>query len=80
MGVTGAARGVGRGVFSLPGEPVDAAGDLAATYLRSHRGVDTTDYVIAATTLAVGGALWTRNRKHFPMFENLPDPYAASAE
>jgi len=58
----------------------DSAGDLAATYLRTHRGVDTTDYVIAATTMAVGGQLWTRNRKHFPMFEGLPDPYGEAGE
>ena len=53
----------------------DAAGDLAAKFVRSHRGVDTTDYVIAATALAAGGRLWTRNRKHFPMFPDLPDLY-----
>jgi predicted nucleic acid-binding protein len=53
----------------------DAAGEFAAEFLRSHRGVDTTDYVIAATAVSVGGVLWTRNRKHFPMINDLRDPY-----
>ncbi|WP_182378480.1 type II toxin-antitoxin system VapC family toxin [Nocardioides sp. WS12] len=53
----------------------DRAGRFAQTYLRSHAGVDTVDYVIAATVEAVGGRLWTRNVKHFPMFDGLAAPY-----
>lgn len=53
----------------------DRAGRFAQTYLRSHVGVDTVDYVIAATVDAVGGRLWTRNVKHFPMFGDLEAPY-----
>ncbi|KRA39051.1 MULTISPECIES: type II toxin-antitoxin system VapC family toxin [unclassified Nocardioides] len=53
----------------------DRAGRFAQTYLRSHTGVDTVDHVIAATVEAVGGRLWTRNVKHFPMFGDLAAPY-----
>ena len=54
------------------------AGSLAKRYLRSHPGVEVVDYVIAAMTDRLGAQLLTRNRKHFPMFDELPDPYAPS--
>ena len=60
---------------SVDEEIADAAGHLANQYLRSHPGVDTVDYVIAATTDRVSGRLWTRNIKHFPMFADLQPPY-----
>lgn len=53
----------------------ERAGELARVYLSSHPGVDPVDYVIAATTDYLGAELWTRNSKHFPMFEGLPNPY-----
>ena len=53
----------------------DRAGQLAGRYLRSHRGVDTVDYLIAATTQLLGGRLLTQNVKHFPMFRRLRSPY-----
>lgn len=53
----------------------DLAGDLAYRFLKSHPGVDTVDYVIAATARAVDGQLLTRNIKHFPMFPELRAPY-----
>lgn len=56
-------------------EVADGAGRLAQRYLRSHPGVDTVDYVIAATVESVGARLWTRNVKHFPMFAGLASPY-----
>jgi len=56
-------------------EVADRAGALASTYLRSHPGVDTVDYVIAATTEVLGARLWTRNVKHFPMIAGLAAPY-----
>lgn len=57
-------------------EPIaDRAGRLARRFLRSHPGVDTVDYVIAATAQEVGAALWTRNVKHFPMYPDLTAPY-----
>ncbi len=51
------------------------AGRLANRYLRSHPGVDTVDYVIAATATQINAQLWTRNLKHFPMFPGLAAPY-----
>jgi predicted nucleic acid-binding protein len=54
----------------------DAAGDLAATYLRSHPGVDTADYLIAAGALSIEAQLLTLNVRHFPMFEHLESAYA----
>jgi predicted nucleic acid-binding protein len=52
------------------------AGELANRYLRSHPGVDPVDFVIAATVERLGAELLTRNRKHFPMLDDLRDPYA----
>ena len=40
---------------------------LASRYVRSHPGIDTVDYVIAATMSAEHADLWTLNVKHFPM-------------
>ncbi len=53
----------------------DAAGVLARRYVRSHPGIDTVDYVIAATAAAEQAELWTRNVKHFPMVPGLRPPY-----
>lgn len=54
----------------------DAAGELARRFLRSHPGVDTVDYLLAAATQAAGGELATLNVKHFPMFPDLDPSYA----
>ena len=54
----------------------DRAGELANRYLSSHPGIDTVDYVIAATSQVLGARLYTLNRKHFPMLDDLPHPYA----
>jgi predicted nucleic acid-binding protein len=56
-------------------ELAERAGALAARFVRSHPGVEVVDYVIAATVERLEARLLTRNRKHFPMFEDLPDPY-----
>jgi predicted nucleic acid-binding protein len=57
-------------------EVAERAGAFGARYLRSHRQIETTDYVVAATAELVGASLWTRNLKHFPMFPQLREPYA----
>lgn len=53
----------------------DAAGDLASTYRRSHSGVDTVDYLIAAGVQELGAELLTLNVRHFPMFPDLQPAY-----
>ena len=53
----------------------ERAGFLASRYLRSHPGVDPIDFIIAATAELHRATLWTRNLKHFPMFEELRPPY-----
>jgi predicted nucleic acid-binding protein len=53
----------------------EEAGRLANRYLRSHPGVDPVDHLIAATATAHEAPLWTRNVKHFPMFDGLTSPY-----
>ncbi len=50
----------------------DAAATFARRYLLSHRGIDLTDLVIAATAEASGGRLLTQNVRHFPMFHRPP--------
>src|SRR5687768_13516214 len=44
-------------------EVADRAGELARTYLKSHPGVDTVDYVIAATADFLDAQLLTKNVK-----------------
>jgi predicted nucleic acid-binding protein len=51
--------------------PLDAeAGRQAGEYLKRYRkshGVELGDALVAACAVASGAALWTRNRKHYPM-------------
>jgi predicted nucleic acid-binding protein len=53
--------------------PTDAAvGRRAGEYLRRYRkshAVELGDALIAASAVERGAALWTRNRKHYPMPE-----------
>ena len=53
--------------------PVDAeVGRRAGEYLRMFRkshGVELGDALVAAGAVGHGAALWTRNRKHYPMKE-----------
>lgn len=58
-------------------EIADRAAKLIRQYLKSHSGIDLGDYLIAATAEEMGMALWTRNVKHFPMFEGLRPAYDA---
>ncbi|MCB0860013.1 MAG: type II toxin-antitoxin system VapC family toxin [Solirubrobacterales bacterium] len=51
------------------------AGDLARKFRQSHGGIDTADYLIAATTLLAGADLLTINVRHFPMIRDLVSPY-----
>ena len=53
----------------------DLAGSFARRYLRSHPGIDTVDYVIAAATSLAGAELRTQNVRHFPMFPGLAPAY-----
>ena len=51
--------------------PIDAgtgrqAGDYLRQYFKSH-DVELGDALIASSALLHGAALWTRNRKHYPM-------------
>lgn len=54
----------------------DTAGTLARLFRRSHQGIDTADYLIAASAIEVGARLVTLNVKHFPMFPDIAPPYA----
>lgn len=65
---------------ALTWHPVDEnfaeiAGELGRRWLPSSRGMDPADLAIAATTIALEAELYTRNVKHFPMFEGLSAPY-----
>jgi predicted nucleic acid-binding protein len=53
----------------------DQAGELAQRYSRSHSGIDTTDYLIAAAAQSIGARLVTLNVRHYPMFDGLAPPY-----
>lgn len=56
---------------SLAVAPIDAAiGHRAGSYLRSFRkshGLQLGDALVAASAATHEAALWTRNRKHYPM-------------
>ncbi len=53
----------------------DAAGELARQYRRSHSGIDTTDYLVAAAAMSIGARLITINVRHYPMFDDLEPAY-----
>lgn len=53
----------------------ELAGEYGRIYRASHRGIDLADFIIAATAMRADAQLWTRNVKHFPMFEALEAPY-----
>lgn len=68
---------------AIPSLPVtDAiarrAGELRRTYRRSHSGIDTADYLIAATAIEHGLELATLNVRHFPMFAGLRAPFTVA--
>jgi len=56
-------------------EIADRAGELARRYLRSHSGVDTVDYLVAAAAEVLDAHLVTLNVRHFPMFPDLMPAY-----
>lgn len=56
-------------------EIADGAGQLARKYRRSHGGIDTVDYLIAAAAQSIGASLVTLNVRHFPMFPDLEPAY-----
>ncbi|HVM26359.1 MAG TPA: type II toxin-antitoxin system VapC family toxin [Mycobacteriales bacterium] len=53
----------------------DRAGELAATYRRSHGSIDLVDHLLAATAEHHGAELWTRNVRRFPSLSGLRPPY-----
>lgn len=64
-------------------EPVTSAiarraGEFRREYRRSHHGIGTIDYLIAATVDAQGYELATLNVRHFPMFPELTTPFDLS--
>lgn len=65
---------------ALRAEPVTElvarrAGELMRQYRRSHIGIGTADYLIAATAEVRGRQLATLNVRHFPMFADLQPPF-----
>ena len=46
----------------------ELAGEFMRLYNKSH-SLELPDALIAATTVSTGSALWTRNRRHYPMNE-----------
>lgn len=52
-------------------EVATRAGEWARNYRRSHEGISSIDYLIAATAEIYGADLVTKNVKHFPMFPGL---------
>jgi predicted nucleic acid-binding protein len=51
------------------------AGLLARRFRQSHAGIAATDYIIAATALALDAELLTTDVRHFPMLEGLRPAY-----
>lgn len=61
--------------LSVDAEVARRAGELARRYRRSHSGIGTTDYLVAATVEILDGELLTTNVRHFPMLRGLRPPY-----
>jgi len=53
----------------------DDAGELSRRHRRSHVGIGTVDYLIAAAARSLRARLVTLNVRHFPMFPNLEPAY-----
>jgi predicted nucleic acid-binding protein len=53
----------------------ELGGNLAREYRGTFPGIGLPDILIGATAQHVGGELWTRNPRHFPMFPGLKAPY-----
>lgn len=51
------------------------AGALMREFQRSHSGIGTADYLIAATAETLSARLATLNVRHFPMFPDLTAPF-----
>jgi predicted nucleic acid-binding protein len=52
-------------------EVATGAGEWARSYRRSHEGISSIDYLVAATAEVHGADLLTQNVRHFPMFFEL---------
>ena len=52
-------------------EAANRAGEWARQYRKSHEGISSIDYMIAATAELHGADLLTMNAKHFPMYSDL---------
>lgn len=61
--------------LDVDAELADRAAEIARPYLRSHPGVDTVDYLLAAAVEALGAELLTMNTRHFPMLPGLTSAY-----
>jgi predicted nucleic acid-binding protein len=66
-----------RGIVWIPVDDdiAERAGTFANRFVRSHRSIDTVDFIIAATAELLDAELWTLNLRHFPMFPELRAPY-----
>jgi predicted nucleic acid-binding protein len=53
----------------------DDAGELAHRHRRSHPGIDTVDYLVAAAARSIDARLVTLNVRHFPMIAGLEPAY-----
>ncbi|MCC6945559.1 MAG: type II toxin-antitoxin system VapC family toxin [Thermomicrobiales bacterium] len=56
-------------------EIAELAGSFASTFARANQGIDTVDFLMAATARFHRAEFWTLNVRHFPMFPELQAPY-----
>ena len=61
--------------LAVDNDLADAAGGMGRQLLRSHPGVDTVDYLLAAAVERLEARLLTLNVRHFPMLEGLSPAY-----
>ena len=80
-GVRDEARGALESFFEIvswvpvDGEIARRGGELARELRARHDGIDTADYLIAATAEVLEAELLSTNVRHFPMLEGLRAPY-----
>lgn len=61
--------------LDVTSDVADLAGRYAARFRRSHAGIDTVDYLLAAALDVLGAELRTQNVRHFPMIPGLAAAY-----
>lgn len=62
--------------MDITAEVADTAGYLSRRFRRSHPGIDTADFLVAAVAMSLNARILTHNVKHYPMYRDLKPPFS----